>query len=73
MNETVRYGIFVIGMHRSGTSVVARAMNLLGVSLGKPEHIMRAAEDNNAEGFWENQLITDLNDEILARIGVNAF
>jgi len=60
--------ICVLGMHRSGTSVVIRALNLLGVFLGKPEHLLKPAPDN-PEGYWENKPINDLNDELLNRLG----
>ncbi len=60
--------VCVLGMHRSGTSLVARALNLLGVYLGPDEHMM-APNANNPRGFWEHQGIKDLNDEILVRLG----
>ncbi|HMF16872.1 MAG TPA: sulfotransferase, partial [Gemmataceae bacterium] len=55
-------------MHRSGTSLITRLVNLLGVSLGPVEHLMKPLPDN-PKGFWENQLLTDMNDEILSRLG----
>lgn len=55
-------------MHRSGTSVAARLHALLGAHLGPPGHRMRA-DASNARGYWEHQLLTDLNDEILCRLG----
>jgi len=60
--------VCVVGMHRSGTSVVTRALNLLGVDLGRPDQLLEKAQDN-PEGFWENRKINDLNDEILSRFG----
>ncbi|PYM96566.1 MAG: hypothetical protein DME04_01620 [Candidatus Rokuibacteriota bacterium] len=59
----------MLGMHRSGTSLITRMLNLLGVYLGPDERLMKPQEDNNPRGFWEHQLITDLNDAILARLG----
>jgi hypothetical protein len=55
-------------MHRSGTSLLARVVQVLGVYLGPEEHLM-ALQPENPRGFWENRLLTDLNDEILARFG----
>ncbi|MGE0461096.1 MAG: hypothetical protein AB7Q16_06980 [Vicinamibacterales bacterium] len=55
-------------MHRSGTSVVSRLLNLLGVHLGPGEALMRAADDN-PKGFWEHHPLVMINDEILARFG----
>jgi hypothetical protein len=54
---------------RSGTSFVARALNILGVYLG-PEDRMIAANPLNEAGFWEHHEIVALNNEILARHGV---
>jgi hypothetical protein len=55
-------------MHRSGTSLVARVLNLLGVSLGPEDHMLSPTE-HNPSGFWEHASIVDFNDEILARLG----
>jgi hypothetical protein len=60
--------VCVTGMHRSGTSIVARALNLLGVSLGDPDHLMPPGGDNPA-GYWENRFIKELDDELLAHLG----
>jgi hypothetical protein len=56
-------------MHRSGTSVTSRLLNLLGVYLGPPPHLMEAHPDDNPKGYWEHQPLTDLNDALLARLG----
>ena len=61
--------VCVLGMHRSGTSLITRMLNVLGVYLGPDERLMKPQEDNNPRGFWEHQLITDLNEAILARLG----
>lgn len=60
--------ICVLGMHRSGTSLIARMLNLLGVSLGPEAHLAGSAEDN-PKGFWENKLLVSINEEILSRWG----
>lgn len=60
--------VVVTGMHRSGTSLVSRIVNLLGVSLGPPSGLMEAKPDNPA-GFWENKSITQFNDDLLAALG----
>lgn len=57
--------ICVLGMHRSGTSAVARILNLMGWSLGPAEKLMPPAEFNPS-GHWEYQPFVDINDEILA-------
>lgn len=60
--------VCVLGMHRSGTSVVARLLNLLGVYLGPDDLIARPGADN-PRGYWEHQAFVAINDEILARFG----
>ena len=56
----------VAGMHRSGTSAVARLMAGLGCDLPKT---LMAGDIHNSEGYWESQKIADLNDAILASAG----
>jgi len=55
-------------MHRSGTSMATRALDLLGASLGDPEALMPPGKDNPA-GYWENRYIKELDDELLATLG----
>lgn len=66
MKETkYQYRAFcIIGMHRSGTSVVARLLNIMGAYLGEDADIMNPQPDN-PEGFWERNDIVRLNDRIL--------
>ncbi len=58
--------LIVLGMHRSGTSVLAGACRLLGADLG--ERMMAAAGDN-VMGFWEHDGIVRIHDELLERLG----
>jgi hypothetical protein len=55
-------------MHRSGTSLVSRMLNLLGVDLG-PQPVVNGSGGDNPRGYWEHPSIRDINDEILARFG----
>ena len=59
--------ILVLGMHRSGTSAVARTLNLLGVSLGT--RMIQGEEDNNRLGFWEHADAVDINERLLSDLG----
>ncbi|MBW1793702.1 MAG: sulfotransferase [Deltaproteobacteria bacterium] len=54
--------VIVLGMHRTGTSVLTRALAALGVHLGT--HLMGGKEDN-PKGFFEDQDVNDLTEEIL--------
>lgn len=66
MQERQR-AIVVLGMHRSGTSAIARGLTTLGVELG--DNLMPAAQGNNERGFWEDQEIVDINTDILKELG----
>ena len=58
--------VAVLGMHRSGTSVIARGLQVLGVDLGNK--LMPPSEGNNSKGFWEDVEINQLNIEMLHSI-----
>ena len=58
--------IVVLGMHRSGTSTVARGLKALGVELGN--NLVSPTPDNE-KGFWEDIEINELNDDVLAALG----
>lgn len=60
--------VCVLGMHRAGTSATTGVLSRLGIDLGPPEHLM-IARDDNPVGFFEHQALSDLNDEILHRLG----
>jgi hypothetical protein len=60
--------VCTLGMHRSGTSVVSRIVNLLGVDLG-PERIVSVSGVDNPRGYWEHSSMRVLNDEILGTFG----
>jgi hypothetical protein len=57
--------VFVCGMHRSGTSMVARLLNLMGMYFG-PEGSGLPANRENPKGFWERGDVVALNDRLLA-------
>lgn len=60
--------ICIAGMHRSGTSMVARLLNLCGLYLGPEAELFGAAFDNEA-GFWENAQFVELNEDALSQLG----
>lgn len=53
-------------MHRSGTSALARAVNLLGASLG--EALMAPQADDNPLGYWEHREVQRLQQDFLVAI-----
>jgi hypothetical protein len=66
VNPTCQRLIVVLGMHRSGTSTMTRALQAMGVELGS--RLMPPAEDNNAKGFWEDIELNELNIEMLSAL-----
>ena len=62
--------IFVLGMHRSGTSAAARVLNLMGCYFGA-EDIGTAANEENRKGFWERKDVRQVNDAILRNMGAD--
>ena len=64
--EMQRKIIVVLGMHRSGTSVVTKSLELLGVGLGDNMH---PAGFDNPKGFWEDRDCLEINEELLAHLG----
>ncbi|MBT8439259.1 MAG: sulfotransferase [Gammaproteobacteria bacterium] len=59
--------VVVLGMHRSGTSIITRGLNVLGVSLG--DNLMPPYKGDNEKGFWEDLDFNNLNIEMLKAIG----
>lgn len=60
--------LIILGMHRSGTSVLARMLNLMGAYFG-PEGMSTGALPENPKGFWERRDVRALNDAVLHSIG----
>lgn len=63
---TERLPIFVLGVHRSGTSALARTLQLHGAAL--PKTLMPAQADN-PDGFWESRPIVQFNESLLKSAG----
>lgn len=58
--------ILVAGMHRSGTSAVARVIGLLGAKLS--QHLL-LPDRNNITGFWESVELNEAHEALLASAG----
>ena len=59
--------IAILGMHRSGTSTLARSLNLLGVYLGEDKDLVPPYPEN-PEGFWERLDVINLQERLLATL-----
>ena len=57
--------VVILGMHRSGTSMVAEVLASSGIYVGEPTDLLQSQEDN-PHGFWEREDVVQLNDAILA-------
>ena len=57
--------LLIPGMHRSGTSLVTRLVNLLGADLGS--HLMPPGPDN-PKGYWENLDVVEAHEALLASL-----
>jgi hypothetical protein len=60
--------LFVLGMHRSGTSTVTRLLNMAGAYFG-PEGISNGADEGNLKGFWERVDVRAACDGLLQESG----
>ncbi|MCF8143219.1 MAG: hypothetical protein K9N21_04790 [Deltaproteobacteria bacterium] len=58
--------VIVLGMSRSGTSLLTKGINVLGVELG--DHLLPSTTAN-PKGYWENADIFDINERLLELIG----
>jgi len=57
-------GVFVLGMHRSGTSAATRLVNFLGIPTCVEDDLLPGTDDN-PRGYWESGSLTAFNDRIL--------
>lgn len=60
--------IFVLGMHRSGTSALARTLALLGCRAGGPDDFPEA-DEANPRGYWERRDVWRLDEDLLEALG----
>jgi len=54
--------VFILGMHRSGTSSLGGVLNLMGYDFGSD---LMLGDDGNPKGYFENNIIYNLNKKIL--------
>lgn len=61
-------GVLVLGMHRSGTSALAGALEAMGFDVGPDDDVM-PADAGNPEGYFELLSIVRADDDLLAHFG----
>ncbi len=59
--------LFVVGMHRSGTSALCAALQASGASFGSL--LLDPMAGVNDEGFWEDQAVVEINERLLQQMG----
>lgn len=59
--------VFVLGMHRSGTSALTRVLNLMGARLSRD---LIASKPSNITGFWEAERVLDINNLLLKQFNL---
>jgi len=66
-NMPLSRAVAVLGMHRTGTSVLARGLESLGVSLGDD---FLDTKPDNPTGYWEDRNIVGFNERVLEVFGL---
>lgn len=56
--------LFLVGMHRSGTSALSAALHACGASFGRG--LLEPMEGVNDRGFWESAEVVELNEQLLS-------
>jgi hypothetical protein len=64
-----RTALVVLGPYRSGTSALARVLNLCGAFL--PQGVVAARLGINPKGFWETEAVNDLNARLMHYLGAD--
>ncbi|HLP80012.1 MAG TPA: glycosyltransferase [Acidobacteriota bacterium] len=63
-----RIAILIVGMHRSGTSLCAGILRLLGVDFGQN---LMLASPNNEKGYFEHNELYQINEDILKTLNTS--
>lgn len=59
----------VLGMHRSGTSLVSGLLHQSGIIMGRPDNFLPKPNKENPKGFFENFDFRQINDRFLKSTG----
>lgn len=60
-------GVFVLGMHRSGTSAATRLISLLGLHTPPHEDLVQPSA-KNPKGYWESESLVAFNERLLRAV-----
>lgn len=64
-------GVVVLGMHRSGTSMITGLLQRMGLHLGGPGTLLGAVPGENDKGFFERIQVINQNDNLMRDQNVN--
>jgi len=64
--------ICITGMARSGTSMVARILNIMGLDLGPQDKLILKTE-YNVEGCWEHKDLLEISSKLISHLGWSGF
>jgi hypothetical protein len=65
-------GVVILGMHRSGTSLVTRLVNLLGLAVCREDDLLVGLK-SNPRGHWESMSLLAFNDRLLDELAATWF
>jgi hypothetical protein len=65
-------GVVILGMHRSGTSLITRLVSLLGLAVCRDEDLL-VGRARNPRGHWESKSLLRYNDRLLGELGGSWF
>ena len=68
MNKNKKSIVILLGMHRSGTSALARGMQVLGRHLG--ENLIEGSIPN-PKGYWEDAEINAFNERLMSELSTS--
>lgn len=68
-NAKSRILMFVVGMHRSGTSALVSAFCACGATVG--DDVLAPLAGVNEDGFWEDRTLVKVNEALLSKAGLN--
>lgn len=61
--------VIILGMHRSGTSMLSSIVHSLGISMGPEADLKRNNPESQPYGYWEDQSFVSLNRQIIKAAG----
>ncbi len=64
-------GVVVLGMHRSGTSMLTGLLERMGLHLGDPGDLLVSKAGENDKGFFERLQVVVQNDDLMKEQDVN--